>query len=253
MSVHNEARIQGIVWEFVHDGENVDLTITGSIAYQAAVVAYSPVFNSGSIGYQSAEVAFSPIFDSGSVGYQSAEVAFSPIFDSGSVAYQSAEVAFSPIYNSGSIGYQSAEIAFSPTFESASIAYQAVQVAFRQIVPSASISYQAVQVAYTLTGLAQLYGSISEVGWMFNYSNWPPVEPIPYEECGVLVNPDFSLNTYGLRTLSCERVKAPGVEQVPFRLAHKTDLGLRRLNIEQDEGGATLYGTVIEAGWLYRP
>ena len=123
-----------------------------------------------------------------------------------------------------------------------------------EIIPSGSVSYQTVEAAFALVGHGVLYGSLNEVGWRFDHGTWPPVDPsvIP-EDCsgGVLVNPDFSINTYGLRTLSCERVRAPGVTQVPFRLAHKTNLGLRRLDIPQASGSARVYGSVAEVGWLY--
>lgn len=122
---------------------------------------------------------------------------------------------------------------------------------------SGTISYQSVEVAFSVLVAAEaiLYGSIIEVAWMFDVSYVPPPDPpVPiHRECGPLVNPDFSINTYGLRTLSCERVKAVGVEQVPFRLAHQTNLGLRRTSAPPGDisTSSKLYGSIIEVGWSY--
>ena len=56
-----ETRIQGIIWEFVHDGTNAE-PLSGSISYQTAEVAFHPTFDSGSVSYQTSEVAFHPYF-----------------------------------------------------------------------------------------------------------------------------------------------------------------------------------------------
>ena len=107
---------------------------------------------------------------------------------------------------------------------------------------------------------ALLYENMTEVAWAYDYGYHPPEPPTPVKRnCGVLINPDFSINTYGLRTLSCERLKAPGVEQVPFRLAHKDNMGLRRRGssiipippIAVPTG--RLYEAVTEVAWVWSP
>ena len=157
---------------------------------------------------------------------------------------------------SGSISYQGVELAFSvvPPTPSGSVSYQGVELAFSVVppTPSGSVSYQGVELAFSVVpGTSLLYESMVEIAWMFDYSDWPPPKKTP-RSCGVLINPDFSINTYGLRTLSCERIKAPGVEQVPFRLAHKDNMGLRRIVGVTPVKTATahLFGEVLEIAWI---
>ena len=153
--------------------------------------------------------------------------------------------------------------ALVPPDPSGTISYQAVEVAFSEAPPippdpSGTISYQAVEVAFSEipVGYATFYGDMLEVAWIFGSFTPTPTPPTPVpRSCGYLVNPDFSINTYGLRTLSCERKKAPGVEQVPFRLAHQDNLGLRR---DAEASGPVvvktdgiLYELTLEAAWTY--
>jgi|7_EtaG_2_1085326.scaffolds.fasta_scaffold01175_7 hypothetical protein len=128
---------------------------------------------------------------------------------------------------------------------------------------SGTVSYQAIEIAFMPLPPAQvvgrLYENMTEVAWKYDYGYHPPPPPPAKRNCGVLINPDFSINTYGLRTLSCERLKAPGVEQVPFRLAHKDNMGLRRKGSSitpiPPVGYPTgrLYEAVTEVAWVWSP
>ena len=270
-----EARIQAAVWEVVHDGtvvpdsgsisyQQVEVAFsvspdTGSISYQQAEVAFGFTPDSGSISYQQAEVAFTAPIDTGSLSYQQAEVAFTVAPpDTGSLSYQQAEVAFGFTPDSGSISYQQAEVAFRriPNLDSGSISYQQAEVAFTAPGDTGSISYQQVEVAFSFFSEGKLYGNTTEVAWAFYPNGWPPAPPEPIVEsnCGVLIQPNYTINTYGLRTLSCERIKAPGVDQVPFRLGHKTNLGLRRRVYTHVSGAGdpVLYGAINEVAWAYQ-
>ena len=171
----------------------------------------------------------------------------------GTISYQAVEVAFSegpevPVGPSGTISYQSVEVAFSeapevPAGPSGTISYQSVEVAFSEV-PEIPV------------GTSTFYGDILEVAWVFGSWTPEPDPPAPTgKKCGYLVNPDFSINTYGLRTLTCERIKAPGVEQVPFRLAHQTNLGLRRKGGSSGDSpppeNGIFYETTLEVAWVY--
>jgi len=260
----DDGRIQGVIWEVVHDGVDVAAP-SGNISYQNSQVAFSPYH--AEISYQNAQVAFRVTSDTSSISYQNAQVAFAP--DWATISYQNAQVAFSP--NWAGIGYQNSQVAFAPEwatiayqnsqvafhlYQTGNISYQNSQVAFILSEVSSQISYQNSQVAFALAG-AKIYEAITEVAWIYNSSvPYPPVEPIPAGKggCGVLVNPDFSLNTYGIRTLTCERIRAPGVEQVPFRLGHKTNLGLRRVTDSATpikNGDSGVYGIITEVAWVY--
>jgi len=100
-----------------------------------------------------------------------------------------------------------------------------------------------------------VFSNISEVAWIFDKSWSPAPAPSPTpisgaSSAGVMVNPDFSLNVFGLTNLSGQRVRR--VDQVPFRLGVlNTVLSLRRIRDADIPGqGLKVYSTITEVAWV---
>ena len=134
----------------------------------------------------------------------------------------------------------------------ASASYNAIETAMLGS-GYAEIAYNAIEVAMFGPGLMKTYTNISEVAWIFSDSWVPPPDPTPPSvkstTPGIVVNSDFSLNVFGLKNLSGQRVRR--VDQVPFRLGVlNTNLALRKTRAPDFVGNFKAYSTIAEVAWV---
>jgi len=115
------------------------------------------------------------------------------------------------------------------------------------------------------TNMLKLYLNITEIAWIYqddgssgssggsSGGSLPPLKPLG--NGGPMISSDYTINSF--KALSAERVRR--VDQVPFRLARKDRLGVRKLIItgstppEPPTGDDfKVYGNVTEIAWIYK-
>jgi len=114
-----------------------------------------------------------------------------------------------------------------------------------------------------LSGKMNLYSNISEIAWIYKDDSpgggggggGSTSSIIPQTYGGPMINSSYIINSF--KALSSERVRR--IEQVPFRLAGKDRLGIRKIipsgsSPPTPSGGDDLrvYGNVTEIAWIYK-
>jgi len=113
-----------------------------------------------------------------------------------------------------------------------------------------------------ISGKMNLYSNIAEVAWIYKDDSPgggggsggpPPLKPLG--NGGPMISSDYTINSF--KALSAERVRR--VDQVPFRLARKDRLGVRKLVItgstppEPPTGDdIRIYENIAEIAWIYK-
>jgi hypothetical protein len=115
----------------------------------------------------------------------------------------------------------------------------------------------------TAANMLKLYLNITEIAWIYKDDSpggggsggggLPPLKPLG--SGGPMISSDYTINSF--KALSAERVRR--VDQVPFRLARKDRLGVRKLIItgstppEPPTGDdIRIYGNITEIAWIYK-
>lgn len=111
------------------------------------------------------------------------------------------------------------------------------------------------------SGTLNLYSNISEIAWIYKEApssgggSGPSSLPIlPAGNGGPMISSDYTINSF--KALSAERVRR--VEQVPFRLARKDRLGVRKLAESSPPpppigDDIKFYSNVTEIAWVSGP
>lgn len=110
------------------------------------------------------------------------------------------------------------------------------------------------------SGTLNLYSNISEIAWIYKEvpssggSSTSSLPILPAGNGGPMISSDYTINSF--KALSAERVRR--VEQVPFRLARKDRLGVRKLAESSPPpppigDDIKFYSNVTEIAWVSGP